>query len=122
MALIDSSIKDDGDYNAEVINQVEDVNQYTYDLVRRGMENMVNTNTRFDVIRKAGLQIAGKTGTAQESEDRPDHSYFTGFAPYDTPDIALTVVIPYGGGSSNAIPVFTDVVANYYGIELDTKH
>ena len=94
-----------------------------YDIVKEGMRMVVTDEHREDFmeLETAGMKTAGKTGTAQESEDRPDHSYFTGYAPYDKPEIAVTVVIPYGGGSSNAIPVFKDVVANYYGIALDTR-
>lgn len=101
-----------------------DISQKIYTTVKEGMRMVVTDEhgEEFKNLEISGLKTAGKTGTAQESEDRPDHSYFTGYAPYEAPEIAVTVVIPYGGGSSNAIPVFTDVVANYYGIALDTKH
>ena len=94
-----------------------------YEIVKEGMRMVVidEHKEEFLPLEAVGMKTAGKTGTAQESEDRPDHSYFTGYASYESPEIAVTVVIPYGGGSSNAIPVFRDVVANYYGIALDTK-
>lgn len=94
-----------------------------YGIVQQGMRLVVTDEhaEELSVLDQAGLQTAGKTGTAQELEDRPDHSLFTGFAPYESPEVVVTVVIPYGGGSSNAIPVFRDVIANYYGIALDTK-
>ncbi len=100
-----------------------DIENKTFDIVKEGMRLVVTDehNEELQSLEAAGMKTAGKTGTAQESEDRPDHSYFTGFAPYETPEITVTVVIPYGGGSSNAIPVFRDVVANYYGIALDTR-
>lgn len=70
-------------------------------------------------MKKAGLKIAGKTGTAQvvtmkerskNIEDQPlklrDHAWFVGFAPYDDPKIAVAVVVEHGGfGSSVAAPV-----------------
>ncbi len=94
-----------------------------YEIVKEGMRMVVTDEHKeeFSTLEAAGMKTAGKTGTAQESEDRPDHSYFTGYASYESPEITVTVVIPYGGGSSNAIPVFRDVVANYYGIALDTQ-
>ena len=99
------------------------INHTIYDIVREGMRMVVSDEHKeeLQLLEAAGLKTVGKTGTAQESEDRPDHSYFTGYASYESPEIAVTVVIPYGGGSSNAIPVFRDVVANYYGIALDTQ-
>lgn len=99
------------------------INQNIFATVQQGMRLVVTDEhaAELAVLDSAGLQTAGKTGTAQETEDRPDHSLFTGYAPYETPEIAVTVVIPYGGGSAYAIPVFRDIVANYYGIALDTR-
>ena len=70
------------------------------------------------VLDEQGITTAGKTGTAQESENRPDHSLFTGFASYENPEIVATIVIPYGGGSTNATPAFRDVIAAYYDLDL----
>lgn len=41
----------------------------------------------------SGLQVAGKTGTAQSSADRPPYAWFTSFAPADDPRVAVAVVI-----------------------------
>jgi peptidoglycan glycosyltransferase len=40
-----------------------------------------------------GMQVAGKTGTAQSSPDRPPYAWFTSFAPADEPRVAVAVVI-----------------------------
>jgi len=40
-----------------------------------------------------GVRVAGKTGTAQSSPDRPPYAWFTAFAPADNPQIAVAVVI-----------------------------
>ena len=40
-----------------------------------------------------GVQVAGKTGTAQTSKDRPPFAWFTAFAPADDPKIAVAVLI-----------------------------
>ena len=117
------------DSSGEVLFETEPVlvadtriDKHIFSVVKEGMRMVVTDEHSAELLEleNTGLHTAGKTGTAQESEDRPDHSYFTGYASYETPEIAITVVIPYGGGSSNAIPVFRDVVANYYRIELDT--
>lgn len=100
-----------------------EVSSDIFSIVQQGMRRVVTDEhaEELSVLDAAGLATAGKTGTAQEIEDRPDHSLFTGYASYEAPEIVVTVVIPYGGGSSNAIPVFRDVIANYYGIALDTR-
>ena len=60
--------------------------------------------------------VAGKTGTAEESESRPNHALFVGYAPYEEPEIAITARIPYGYSSDYAAQVTRDVIAYYYGL------
>lgn len=47
----------------------------------------------------SGVQVAGKTGTAQTGEGRPPTVWFVGFAPADNPAVAVAVVVPDGGGA-----------------------
>jgi cell division protein FtsI/penicillin-binding protein 2 len=54
---------------------------------------------------------AGKTGTAQWKEDVPNHAWYIGFAPFDHPQIVVTVLLEEGGeGSSFAVPVAGDIL------------
>lgn len=48
--------------------------------------------------RLSGVQVAGKTGTAQNGADDPYTLWFTGFAPADHPQYAITVLVENGGG------------------------
>jgi peptidoglycan glycosyltransferase len=53
-----------------------------------------------------GVQVAGKTGTAEISADVTPHAWFLGFAPAADPQVAVAVVIENGGdGGTNAGPV-----------------
>jgi peptidoglycan glycosyltransferase len=45
-----------------------------------------------------GVQVAGKTGTAQNGASAPYTLWFTGFAPANNPKVAVAVVIANGGG------------------------
>ncbi|MEO6714182.1 MAG: penicillin-binding protein 2 [Mycobacteriales bacterium] len=47
-----------------------------------------------------GVEVAGKTGTAQNVQDQPPHAWFIGFAPADDPQIAIAVFIEGGDGGS----------------------
>ncbi|MBK1648639.1 peptidoglycan D,D-transpeptidase FtsI family protein [Rhabdochromatium marinum] len=65
-------------------------------------------------INASGLAIAGKTGTAQNS-DGPPHSWFVGYAPADRYDpkrtLAIAVLVEQGGyGSSVAAPLARDLL------------
>jgi len=71
-----------------------------------------------------GVDVAGKTGTAQVSHVTPrsvdpkrewyfnrDHAWFAGYAPSKAPEIAIVVLIEHGGGGGkNAAPVAMRVV------------
>jgi len=62
-----------------------------------------------------GVQVAGKTGTAQVREGVPDHNWFIGFAPADDPKIAVAVFVANGGGTGGDVsaPVARDVIQTY---------
>lgn len=45
-----------------------------------------------------GVDVAGKTGTAENGSDKPFTLWFTGFAPADNPEVAVAVVVEDGGG------------------------
>jgi len=79
----------------------------------------------------AGVDIAGKTGTAQVSHVNPktvdpkrewyfnrDHAWFAGYAPAKAPEIAIVVLIEHGGGGGkNAAPVAMRVVDAWQKLE-----
>ncbi len=60
-----------------------------------------------------GVQVAGKTGTAENAG--PDHNWFVGFAPADDPQIAVAVFVANGGGTGGDVsaPIARDVLAAY---------
>lgn len=61
-----------------------------------------------------------KTGTAQENEKTPDHALVISYAPFDNPQISMSVVLQNGYTSGNAIKLANDVYDFYFGkITLD---
>jgi peptidoglycan glycosyltransferase len=58
------------------------------DVVQNGTGKMAQIN---------GVQVAGKTGTAQTSPDKPPFAWFTSFAPANDPKIAVAVMIEDAG-------------------------
>jgi penicillin-binding protein 2 len=61
-----------------------------------------------------GLDICGKTGTAQNPHGQEDHSIFIAFAPKNNPKIALSVYIENGGfGSTYAAPIASLLIEKY---------
>lgn len=69
-----------------------------------------------------GVQVAGKTGTAQTSKERPPFAWFTAFAPADNPQVAVAVMIEEAGverseiaGGTLAAPVAKKVMEAVLG-------
>ncbi len=70
------------------------------------------------------IEVGGKTGTAQEGS-RSDHSSFAGFAPYDDPEIAVYVLVPYGTSYSMVAPatqIARDVMGEYFYINYEPEN
>ncbi|NMM62271.1 penicillin-binding protein 2 [Clostridium sp. P21] len=61
-----------------------------------------------------GVEVCGKTGTADHQEngkDAPPHSWFIGFAPYDDPQVAVAVIVENGGqGGKAAASIASEVM------------
>ncbi len=109
-------------YRAEPVAKATHViSETNLRIVRDGMRLVVTDDhgEEFAVLEAMGIHCGGKTGTAQEMESRPDHSLFTGYASDQNPEVTISVMIPFGGGSRNAIPVFINILLNYDGISLD---
>jgi len=49
-----------------------------------------------------GIEVCGKTGTADNTEGSQPHSWFIGFAPYDNPQVAVAVIVENGGQGGGA--------------------
>lgn len=65
--------------------------------VREAMREVVRSSAGTgQLARVDGIQIAGKTGTAQDPPDEA-HSWFAGFAPFEHPEIAVVVFVEHGG-------------------------
>lgn len=66
----------------------------------------------------AGVEVAGKTGTAQNPHGN-DHSAFMGFAPFDKPQIAVAVYVENGGwGATYGVPIGSLVMEKYLKGEI----
>ncbi|BBF42236.1 cell division protein FtsI [peptidoglycan synthetase] [Lachnospiraceae bacterium KM106-2] len=101
-------------FNSKVHNKITTVADSTWSLVHQGAYQVVNDSNLKGLFSKATVEVAGKTGTAQEQTTRPDHALFTSFAPYDNPKVAVTAVIPHGYTSSYAAEIAGKVYQYMY--------
>ncbi len=93
-------------------------------LVRQGMREAVTRGTAWKVNLQ-DVHVAGKTGTAEFFGPRkgghlPTHAWFTAFAPYENPEIAVVVFVYDGGeGSEVAAPIAADILRAYFKLPPD---
>jgi len=99
------------EYEPEVTNTIEEVSDNTWNLIHQGMIAMVQDMPQFNGME---VSMAGKTGTAQQSEVHPDHVLFVGFAPAEKPEIAIAVRIANGYNSAYTAEIGRDIVKTYY--------
>ena len=119
-------------FNRPIVRREIQVDSRHFDTVREGMWMVVNWEygTAKDVY-LPGVEIAGKTGTAEFFDPEigrdlagnlPSHAWFTAFAPYEDPEIAITVFVYNGGeGSITAAPIAQEILQGYFDIKARDK-
>jgi peptidoglycan glycosyltransferase len=108
-------------YHGEVLDKtapgvwLQPISARTADTMRALMVEVVNngTGTRAAL---SGVQVAGKTGTAEVAEGEP-HAWFAGFAPAGDPQVVVVALVENAGtGGSVAAPVVREVIAAALGL------
>ena len=86
------------------------------EIVREGLRDAVTEGSVY-LLKDLPIKVAGKTGTAQVSSNlnNKTNAWFTGFGPYENPEIALAIIIEGAGeGSTAAVPVAKEVFQWYF--------
>ena len=88
------------------------VPQTTWNALHEGMRRVIAAKSQYNDF---PINVAGKTGTAQESKSRPPHAVFIGYAPYESPEIAMALRVPNGYSSTNMLVMSRDIMEYYFG-------
>lgn len=129
--LVDKILDQDGnvvkEYKPEVLEKMK-VDPKNIDEVKKGMKDV----TAGDGTAKAAFQgfpipNGGKTGSAtfskiQESLGRTAYAVYTGFAPYDDPEIAICVIVFDGGHGGSIAPVARAVYEKYFEDRIKAEY
>lgn len=123
--LVPRVVKDLVDANGEVVTPFQrtvrshlPVDSSHLSVLREAMRQAVSWGTAKDAA-VSGVQVAGKTGTAEFGEPMPGnkyetHAWFTGFAPSDDPQVAVVVFLEKGNGARNAAPTAARILDYYF--------
>ena len=61
------------------------------------------------------VKVGAKTGTAEPGGEVNPHAWFTVFAPFENPEVAVTVLVEHGGqGADVAAPVARKILEEYF--------
>jgi len=104
--------------------QVTDIDSANFEAIIRGMEAAVNgeggATARIAALKD--IVVCGKTGTAQNTNGKKDHSVFIAFAPKDDPKIAIAVYVENAGfGATYAAPIASLMIEKYIKGEITNK-
>lgn len=100
------------EYEPDVRNVIEMPKEY-WNAIHSGMRQVVQNKSYFSDL---AVNVAGKTGTAEQTKSRPNHALFVCYAPYEQPEIAIATRIPFGYSSDYAAQATRDIIKYYYGL------
>ena len=85
-------------------------------LVQAGLHDVTKYGTAASVFRGFPIEIAGKTGTAENSQGR-DHGWFVAYGPFNNPSVCVAVIVEQGGfGAQSAVPIGRKILEAAFGL------
>jgi len=99
----------------EVVGKV-DLTESSLSAVKQGMLSVTLDGTGQAVFGNYAIKVGGKTGTSQV-QGKADHSVFIAFAPFDNPEIAISVVLEHGDSGRAVGSVVRDMLDAYFFTE-----
>ncbi|MCI5902113.1 MAG: peptidase [Blautia sp.] len=110
LTLLDYVTSPQGEVIEEQEPEIENtmsVPESVWEDIHDGMYRVVQTHSQFDGL---GMEVAGKTGTAEQDIYHPNHGLFIGYAPASEPQYAIAVRIANGYSSGNACLAANDIL------------
>ena len=101
------------EYNPRLRNTVDMPSAY-WNAIHTGMRRVVQKKSYYENL---GVNVAGKTGTAQENKSRANHALFVSYAPYENPEIAVASRIAFGYSSDFAANMTRDIYKYYFHLD-----
>ncbi len=117
--LLDKVIDTDGNVLQDPSSVVEsniELQDSTWNVLHEGMYAVVHAGGSAEAaFTDLEIDIAGKSGTAQQDTTRANHALFVSFGPYEDPEIVTAVSLPNAYTSGNAAMVTNDIYHYYIG-------
>jgi len=94
--------------------------EQTWGEIQNGLKAVVDDpeGTGHDLKDIPGLDVYGKTGTAQSAHSKPNHAWFVGYVRSSRAGIAFCVFLEYGGSSENAVRIARDLLLKLQALKI----
>ncbi len=100
------------EFAPEVKNKIN-ITEHALSAVKEGMLSVTVDGTGQATLGDYPIRVGGKTGTSQVT-GKADHSIFVAFAPFDKPEIAISVVLEHGSSGYSAGTVVKNILDSYF--------
>lgn len=94
-----------------------DIAPKNLDAVKQGMLELTTSGSVARYFKDLDVKVGAKTGSAQVSVNSESNAVFVCFAPYDNPQVAISIVVEKGGGGSDLGGIAAEILRYYFSVE-----
>ena len=105
-------------YGREVLSTLE-IGEKNLEAVKYGMYMVANDSSSASAryFRDLSVEVGAKTGSAQVTGNEESNAVFVCFAPYDDPEVVVSIVVEQGGSGSELAAIAADILRAYFAAE-----
>ena len=96
----------------ETVDSIE-IDAKHHKLIMEGMRSVAEEGTASSVFKDFEVSVGGKTGTAEVSKGS-NNGVFVAFAPYENPQISISVVVEHGSHGNSIAPIAKEIIKKYF--------
>ena len=106
-------------YEPKVVSEI-DIQDENLEAVKLGMLKLTTEGSVSSAFKDSPVLVGAKTGSAQVSAQTESNAVFVCFAPYDDPQIAISIAVEHGGSGSELGKIAAQIVSTYFSAQ-DTQ-
>lgn len=106
-------------YEPKVVSEI-DIQDENLEAVKLGMLKLTTEGSVSSAFKDSPVLVGAKTGSAQVSAQTESNAVFVCFAPYDDPQIAISIAVEHGGSGSELGKIAAQIVSAYFSAQ-DTQ-
>lgn len=101
------------EYQPVVVDEIV-LDEANLNAVKKGMGMVASEGSAARYFQDLPVKVGAKTGTAQVSRNSEAHAILVAFAPYDDPEIAISIVVEHGGSGTAVAEIAAEILSSYF--------